>query len=353
MKIFFLTLVILFSVSLSAQKQVFSNKIEKIFPVNTSTFFTINNKNGNIDFEIWEKHEIKIEVIFKVNTVKVEKAPIYLQAFSLKIEKDSNNINVTSVVNDHFLDKTFRNGKSDFEINYLIKHPVYLNINVYNRFGNVNMNELSGNLYVNLKYGKFFVNNLTSDESKRIPRFELNYSKCTILKANGLDINANYSTVNIKKALSLNINSSYSEITTDNVFLATVKSKYDRVRFTEVSKLNANANYSKFTIDFLKTEMSFVAKYTPLSINELSDEFSSLWLDVTYSDVDIQVPHSICFSINAEAKFGKILLPKRSNVNNYISYKTIKTVGTVGCVLGAKRQLNANATFCDINISEK
>ncbi len=146
MKILFFTFAILFSMGLSAQKQVFSNKIEKNFSVNTSTNFTVDNKNGTIDFEVWEKNEIQIEVTYEVNTSKVEKAPVYLQAFTLNVETDSNNIKITSVINDDFLDKTFRSGKSDYKINYHIKHPVYLNINVYNRYGDVNLNELSGNL---------------------------------------------------------------------------------------------------------------------------------------------------------------------------------------------------------------
>lgn len=353
MKIFAFTLTVLLSISLYAQKQNFTNKIEKNFSVNTATNFTINTKNGNIDFEIWEKNEIQVEATFEVNTTKVEKATQFLQAFTFMVETDSNNIKITSVINDDLLDKSFRYGKSDYKINYHIKHPVYLNMNIYNRYGDVNLYELSGNLYVNLQYGKFFVKNLTSDESKNVPRFDLKYSECTILKSNWLDINADYSTVKITKALSINIHSAYSEITTDNAFSATIKSRHDKIRFTEISTLNVNASYSKFNVDLLKKDLSYVAKYAPININDLDEEFNSIWFDVNFSDINLRIPNTVCFSMNADAQYGKIYLPKRSNVNNYISSSSMKTVGTVGCLSGANAQVNAKTNYCDLNITEK
>lgn len=337
-----------------AQKQVFTTGITKNFEVNPSTQFSLANFNGDIDVELWTKNEVEVNVVFEVNTPKVNKSSIYLQAFSLNINKDSvNNISITSTINRDFLDNSFNNGRSDYRINYHLKIPVYLNTSFKNKYGDIHLPEMSGSVSVKLSYGKLTAANFTADESKQISHFDLRHASMSVNKANWLDVEADYSVVKVKETKAITLNSSYSEITIDDVFSATLKSRYDKINFGNMSKLNINMNYSKLTIKFLKSDIQCVARYSPLTILDLYENFSNVWLDLSYSDATVYINNQACFNINSDVEYGKTYLPRRSNVNNYIGLTTFKTNGTVGCVTGATVNFSVKAKYGDINIIER
>lgn len=354
MKIGFLLLTfILVSISF-AQKQVFTKSITKNFEVNPQTNFSLTNFNGDINVELWTKNEIEINVIYEVNTVKYKKSDIYMQAFSMQINKDSeNNLRIESLIDRKYLDNSFNNGRSFYRINYHLKIPVYLNTSFRNKNGDIHLPELSGSVYVKLSHGKLIVTNLTADESKRIPLFDLQYASITVNKAYWLNIDAKFSVVKIKETKAVTINSSYSNITIDDVYSATLKSRYDKIDFGNISKLNINMNYSILNIKFLKSDLQCIAKYSPFTIQDLYEKFSDIWLDLHYSDATVYINKLACFNVNSDIDYGKIFLPKRSNVNNYISPTSYKTNGTVGCISGATVNFIAKAQYCDIKIIER
>lgn len=354
MKIVFLLLTFIVTSISFAQKQVFTKSITKNFEVNPQTNFSLINFNGDIDVELWTKNEIEINVVYEVNTVKYKKSDIYIQAFSLEVNKDSaNNLRVASVIDRTYLDHSFNNGRSYYKINYHLKIPVYLNTSLRNKYGDIHLPELSGSVSVKLSYGKLTVNNLTADEAKQMPRFDLRYASMTVNKANWLNVDADYSVVKVKETKAITISSSYSDITIDDVYSATLKSRYDKIDFGNISKLNINMNYSKLNIKFLKSDLQCIAKYSPFTIHDLYENFSDIWLDLHYSDATVYVNRLACFNVNTDIDYGKIFLPKRSNVNNYITPTSFKTNGTVGCISGATVNFIAKAKYCDISIIER
>ncbi|MGQ9846889.1 MAG: hypothetical protein ACUVQP_05215 [Bacteroidales bacterium] len=353
MKIRFLLLTFIIVSTSFAQRQIFTKSITKNFEVNPQTNFSLTNFNGDIDIELWTKNEVEINVIYEVNTVKYKKSDIYMKAFSIEVDKDStNNLRVSSVIDRTYLDNSFKNGRSYYKINYHLKIPVYLNTSIRNKYGDIHLPELSGSVYVKLSYGKLIIANLAADESKKMPLFDLRYASMTVNKANWLNIDAEYSVIKVKETKAITISSSYSDITIDDVYSATLKSKYDKIDFANISKLNINMNYSKLNIKFLKSDLQCIANYSPFTIQNLYENFSNIWLDLHYSDATVYINKLACFNINTDIDYGKIFLPKRSNVNNYISPTSYKTTGTIGCISGATVNFIAKAEYCDINIIE-
>jgi len=353
MKALFFLMIFVSTTFAIAQKQVFTTSITKNFEVSPLTQFSLSNFNGDIDVELWTKNEVEVNVVFEVNTPKVNKSSIYLQAFSLNINNDSaKNIFISSNINKNYLDNSFNNGRSDYRINYHLKIPVYLNASFKNKYGDIHLPEMSGSVFVKLSYGKLTASNFTADETKQISHFDLRYASMTVNKANWLDVEADYSVVKVNEVKAITLNSSYSDITINDVFSATLKSRYDKINFGNMSKLNINMNYSKLTIKFLKTDIQCVARYSPLTILDLYENFSNVWFDLSYSDATVYINNLACFNINSDVEYGKTYLPKRSNVNNYISPVSFKTNGTVGCITGATVDFSVKAKYSDINIIE-
>lgn len=352
MKIFVTICLLLFSAVLLAQKQTYKTNITKNFPVSTTTTLFIENFNGDIEFELWNQNQVEASVTFEVNTPKAEKAKQFLQAFTLNAYADSNSVKFISLVNRDFLDKSFKNGRSDFKIHYHIKIPVYLNLNIKNKYGDIILAETSGAIYIKLKYGKCTINHITTDESKPIPQIDLAYASFYVQKANWLTINADYSVVKVNKVLGMTLQSNYSDVVVDDIYSLKITSNYDRIELKNISKFYSNLNYSHVNIGFLKLELQATAKYSPIYIKDLYEEFTTLSCDLKYSDFTAKINAQACFNINSEVQYGKNNLPRRSNVDNIITPTSMKTTGTVGCIKGATSQVNIVAKYGDVNFIE-
>ncbi len=351
-KFFLLGLCILTLNILTAQTQTFKKELTKTFYTNPATTLMIDNYRGDVDFELWTKNEVEVSVSFEVTTPKVEKAQKYLEGLSASIKTDTNYIEFVSLINKNYLDNSFYRGRSSYKINYTVKVPVYLNLTVKNYYGDIHLIESSGNLNVTLNYGTFTANNLTADENKASPKIEVNYSDCIINKCKWLDIDANNSVVKISDAQSITAKTAYSTITVNDVLNLSLKSKYDKINIDKVSKINTTLLYSKLHINQVLMDVQCVAKYSPVDIDFLSESITNAWFDMVYSDLNLNISPQVCFNINAKTKFGKIYLPKRANVNNYISSIDMKSIGTIGCITGATSKLNIDSNYGNITITD-
>jgi hypothetical protein len=159
--------------------------------------------------------------------------------------------------------------------------------------------------------------------------------------------------VKITNALTINLNTNYSSINIADVFSLIHKSNKDKIQYDKISKLNINAAYSKVDVNFIKTDLQCNLKYSQMTINDLYENFNTATFDLFYSDTDIYINKQTCSNISAEARYGRINLPQRSNVNNYITPISMKTEGTIGCISGAVSNLNINGQYSDINIVER
>jgi len=352
MKTFVTFYLLIFSAGLLAQKQTFTTNIVKTYPVNPTTTLFIENFNGDIEFELWNQNQIEAQVTFEVITPKLEKAKQFLQAFSLNTYADSSLVKLISLVNRDMLDKSFNNGRSKFKIHYHLKIPVYLNLNIKNKYGDIALTETSGAIDIKLKYGKCTINKLTADDSKPIPKLDLVYASCNIQKANWLNIEADYSVLKVNKAIGINLQSKYSNIIMNDIYLLKITSKYDQIELKNISKFDSDINYSHVNIGFLKTEFQTTAKYSPIYIKDLYEEFTTVTCDLYYSDFTAKINSQSCFNINSRVEYGKNNLPRRSNVDNIITPTSMKTNGTVGCIKGATSQVNIVAKYGDVNFIE-
>ncbi|NSW45255.1 MAG: hypothetical protein HPY79_05530 [Bacteroidales bacterium] len=343
---------LIYSAVLLAQKQIYTTHIVKNFPVTTTTTLYIENFNGDIEFELWNQNNVEAQVTFEVITPKIEKAKQFLQAFTLNTFADSSLVKFISLVNRDMLDKSFNNGRSTFKIHYHLKIPVYLNLNIKNKYGDIILTETSGAIDIKLRYGKCTINQLTADESKPIPQLDLAYASCSIQKANWLNIEADYSVLKVNKAIGIILQSKYSDVIIDDIYSLKITSKYDQIELKNISKFNSDINYSHVNIGFLKTEFQATAKYSPIYIKDLYEEFTSVTCDLYYSDFTAKINSQSCFKISSTVEYGKNNLPRRSNVDNIITPTSMKTNGTVGCIKGASSQVNIVAKYGDINFIE-
>ncbi len=343
---------LVFSMGVSQNKQTLQKELIRNLPVNPLLTLEINNLYGDLNMEVWQKNELEVRVVIEVTTEKVKFINQYIQAFDVMEKVDSNCIQFKTKINRSLLDHSFNNRRSSYKINYYIKHPVYLNVKLFNKYGNVYVDELSGNFYLDLDFGTAYINNLTSDESERIPVVDLDYSKCVIKKTQFLEAHIDYSKLNVLEAKSISLSSRYSKVEINSTRILKASSRYDELNVSSVSKVNLKTAYSDVHILEIYSTADIVAEHGVVIVKRLLNGFTDGYFDVAFTELKIGLDRDICLQLDANIKFGDIYLPKRANVDNYITLKDTRSKGTIGCISNYSGKLNILADFCNVVISE-
>lgn len=353
MKIFFCFLgLFIFSLGVSQNKQTLQKEIIRNIPVSPNTNFEISSIYGDLNFEVWQKNEIEVRVLIEVTTSRVKYIEQYIEAISVSEILDSNQIRFSTKIDKLKLDNSIKNKKTSFKINYYIKHPVYLNVKLFHKFGNVLIDELSSNFYLKLDNGSAYINNLTADETKKIPTIELKYSKCVIKKAHYMDIKADFSNLNVIDAQSILLSSSFSNIKINSAKIIKATSRQDNINVSNVSKINLRSIHSNIMIIEILNSADIIAKHGVVSIKKITSGFTDGYFDVAFVELKIGLDFDTCLLLDAYVKHGSISLPKRANVDNYISLKDTQSKGTIGCISNYSGKLAIQADFSNVIISE-
>ena len=127
----------------SALQEV-SKEYHEEYDANAQTMLILNNKYGNIDIKDWGRQQVKIDVLVTVNHSNQEKAQRLLDYIDVSFSIHGNEIKINTEIDDKFSRSSQWGSGNDFEINYTVQMPKQVNLDLYNKYGNVFISELSG-----------------------------------------------------------------------------------------------------------------------------------------------------------------------------------------------------------------
>ena len=206
------------SFNVYADKEEFTKTAHKEFSTTSSTTLEINNRFGDIVINDWDKSEVVIDVIIKVESSNKEKAKKKLDAITIAFSQENDLIKaITEIENNGKSILSF--GKESYSINidYTINMPRNLKTIFYNKYGDIIINELSGKTNINLKYGELKANKLLFENTKPLSVISVSYGDIDINKITRTKLFPSYSEVDIEESKSMIISSKYSDLNIGNV----------------------------------------------------------------------------------------------------------------------------------------
>ena len=133
--------------------------VKATFKVNPKDLVNISNKYGNVNFVNHDKNEVSVQVTILAWARSDKEAQKILDRITIDQEQTGEGVSFETQIEEsrggHF------SNKEGFEINYEIKIPKNLNLDVENQFGSVVVADLNGKLNLDLKHGDFHGHNLT------------------------------------------------------------------------------------------------------------------------------------------------------------------------------------------------
>lgn len=336
---FKLFLLVLMMFSLQAEAQKITKRIYKSFPVNKVTTLELSNKYGNIQIDDNRKDSVVINVEVWVEG-SGSRAQRLLDNIDVNITSNGNTVSAaTEFRND------FNNNNQEFSIDYVVSVPADRNLTVTQKYGNVNMNNLTGKGIFDIKYGELRAKNLLAPQLS----MEIAYSKVNVEATKNLDLNIRYSKITLAKGENLKLDSRYSGLTIGECRDVTVESKYDDIKIKKANSLNANSMYTGYKIDQLLSSLTFTNGYGDMSIGTIPSSFNDIKVISRYATVRLGIDPGASYKLKGNVRYCDIKHPS-GKLNRMREDNSYEVEGTIGNSDAPKSTVVIESSYGNVNL---
>jgi hypothetical protein len=308
------------------------------FPTNPNTVLTLDNKYGDMDLKNWDKALIQIDVVVEVSNSSQEKAEKLLSYIDVVFDTEGNEVSAKTVFDDKFNNTSTWRDDNDLKINYTIQMPKDIQLNLFNKYGDVFINEITGRATIGVKYGKLKANRIYRGNEKPLTEIDLGYSDASIEESDWLKVTMKYSKLNMNNTGALILMSKYSKLALDECSSLVIDSKYDGYQLGKLANLVATTAYSTFEIKEIREKLSLETEYTDCKIDYMPTTFTSIDITNKYGGYRIGLDPNASYKLDGQAEYAKIAYPDVGKVSRIVENTSMQVNGVVG------KETNPDAT---------
>ncbi|MEW5845035.1 MAG: hypothetical protein AB1777_02090 [Bacteroidota bacterium] len=327
-------LLLLAATSVMAKVVPQTKEYSREFQVTDNTKLMVENKFGQINIQNWDKSAISIYVQVKVDNSNASRAKALLDAINVEFTQDGDIVKAITTFNEEFSRanrKLFQMSNDELSIDYTIKMPNNVDVQVENKFGDIYINELNSHLVVGLKYGNIKIDKLTRGDVEPMNTINVSYGNATIVEANWVKTELKYGKLDVQKLVAGVVLSRYSKLSFANVSSLVLDSKYDKYEIGQINNLVGESGYTVFNIDKLNKKFSLNAKYGDVKIASVSSTFESIGFEAAYTGLKASIPSGTSYVLSANVSFGKIEIGSvPSRLNRIEGNTSVELSGVVG-----------------------
>jgi hypothetical protein len=335
----------------TAAVQEYTKNLHNEYPADQNTLLIIQNKFGNVNINNWDKNEIAIDVIIKVEHRDEEKAKELLNYLNVEFSRDSNVISVITTIDDKFnRNISFGDSKKEFSINYEVKMPKNCKLDIENKYGNLFINEITGHAMISVKYGNLKANKIIRDNTKPLSEIELAYSDGFIEETEWLKLNMKYSKLEIEKSKALIAITKYSKLYITQGSSVVCESKYDVYKIGSLANFITTAAYTDFKFDEITKKIDIENRYGGFTVGFIPKDFEAIDIENEYGSVKLGIEENASYQIVGIAKYGDINYPATGRVNRIKESTELNIEGTVGTDLNSLSKINIITKYGSIQL---
>lgn len=153
---------------------------------------------------------------------------------------------------------------------------------------NLEIGNIAGDLTLTDKYSEFEFGNFKN------AKMDLYDSNITLENGNDLQLKSKYSEIKLQKLGSLNFELSYD----------------DNTRVNELGSFYADSKYSEFSFGLLESGLTMNSYDDDVRVTKFTGPLKTLKFVGKYSELDMAIPSSISYKLEASMTYGKLDFPK-------------------------------------------
>jgi hypothetical protein len=292
--------------TVEARSDELTKTVEKNFQVDANASLKIDNQFGKIELLNNDKNEVEIFVKITVESTNSDKAQKKLDQIEINISGSSSLVEVET----EFLNSR-HNFKGSFQIDYTIKAPPSMHLDLENNFGDVYIGEWNGPTDIHVEFGSLTVGKLTNE----INDINLQFSKGSIGLINKGEVELAYADrFNLDRCKDLRLRSSFSSVNIETAEQLDHRSEYDDVEIEEVNRIEIDASFSSVEIGKLLIRGEISNEYGSIKVKKVSKNFKGLDVENSFSNIRIYFEEGSMFTFECEAEFGDISLPNKADI---------------------------------------
>jgi hypothetical protein len=310
--------IVLLAVPAEAAKKEFKKNIRYEFNIDESTLLEIVNRNGNIVIENTDDDHITIEAVVTGRGSNESEAERTCAKIVPSAVMTDNKITVTADVPNSLRYEYF-------DLSYTIVMPAYTNINLSNKYGNVQIDRLNGRTSIKVGYGNLKIKQL-NDKTGGFPVVDLAYSRESEIEDMYIGgVNLSYSGINIGRGQAVAVSSKYSKVVVGTGVSIAIESAYDNIKISNTDKVDISTRYTKLQMDHVAEMANVGIEYGSVNIGSVGKDFRNITINAKYSDSEIDLNGTQNYSFDLNTKYGNITTPTRNVYQEQISTDSNKS----------------------------
>jgi len=273
-----------------------SKEVKKHYNVSATGNLAIDGKYGNVHVETWDKNEVDLVVSIEVTKRSDSKAQQYLDKITIDIDDAStNNLSFKTMISGN-LDNS---GNDRLKIEYRVKVPKTLNMDLENSYGNLYLQDASGNIDINVSYGNFKIGELSGPVD-----IKLSYGNGEVEKVNNGDIVVRYSNLEVEDAGNVDVSNSYSNVDFGVSKDVDLVNKYGNLTWQSINNLDGYSKYGNVKIAKLHESLTFDVMYGGgIKVAWISKDFRNIDVESSYATVALKFQRGMSAELDAEMKY--------------------------------------------------
>jgi hypothetical protein len=294
---------LLLSLNLSAQDEI-KKEFHKEYTAEKSTKLELNNRYGDIVAETSETNQVVIDVVVTLRHPNRERAEKLMGYIDVQFTEGENLISAKTFIDDKFSFTGWGGESRRFRIDYKVKMPVWMDLNLVNRYGDTDLDDLSGQVELDVKYGSLNVSKLTRGNEKPINVVSVAYGNCTIDEAGWLDAYVRYcGSFSVEKGQAFLLDSRYSKVRIGTASSVVGEVKYDNLRIENIGNLVLDAGYTDVNVGTLTRKLKLDGGYGGVNIERVPAGFESIDIDTDYTGVRVGIDESANFNLEGNTRY--------------------------------------------------
>ena len=295
-------MMLLYCSNASATITTHSEQIVKKYPVTRESNVYITNKYGKVHVSNWNKDSVIIEISLMIRSSNSARVYKLKDNISFDFVKTKYNITASTLFggpyNSIFSDlknlaETFVSTENQVTIDYYIKAPEWINLNIDHKYGDVFIDDASGDLNITLSNGQLKANKLNGNTV-----LNLSSGDADIYFLKDGKIISNYLDLTVKNADKIDITSKSCNINLYDVKYCKINSRRDKYYITSVEKAYGDSYFSDIILTELNQEVSLDMKYGNITIDKISRKFSLINLGSEYTDISIIFERNMTYNFD-------------------------------------------------------
>jgi hypothetical protein len=342
----------LFIISSTATAQEITKEFHKEYSAGTKTL-EISNRYGDVIIQSWDKDQIVIDVKVTVEMPNKDKAQRLLDLIDVQFSESDNLISAKTVIDDKF-NFTGWGDSRKFSIDYTIKMPVKTDLNLINKYGNTDIDELHGLMNLEIKYGNLSAGRLTRGNIKPLSKINIAYGKGSIDEVGWLDLTERYvGNMDITRSQAILLDSKYSKIALSETSSVVGESKYDNIRIENIKNLVLENGYTEVNIGELTKKLTYTGSYGSFSIDRIPSGFESIDIETHYMGVKLGIEESANYKLDAKVSYGGLKYNEENfkNERRIIENNSNEVSGTVGKEENPSSKVTVNASYGTVRLN--